>query len=82
MYQETTIEIRRNIIKTSNSNLVDENTLLECEECKKYSKVLDYKEGETYCEDCGTHPALICPLCGHYHDEIYSVFIIKQEGIE
>jgi hypothetical protein len=26
---------------------------------------------EVYCEDCGSHPAVVCPECGEYFDMIY-----------
>ena len=37
---------------------------LFCPECKKWYPCKDWKEGEMYCEICGSHSALFCPMYG------------------
>lgn len=43
-----------------------------CPKCNAWSRVELWKEGEVGCEDCGSHSAIICPICDEYHDHVYA----------
>jgi len=32
----------------------------------------EWRESETYCEDCGSHPAVYCPVCDRTIDTVMS----------
>lgn len=44
---------------------------LRCPSCGEWSPAEEWGEREVYCEDCGTHPALECPLCEERVDTVY-----------
>ncbi|MEK5439371.1 MULTISPECIES: hypothetical protein [Paenibacillus] len=37
---------------------------IKCPDCEEITEFDDWTDGETGCEDCGSHPALVCPACG------------------
>ncbi len=45
---------------------------LECPECKEWSKLEEWSEAESYCEGCGSHAAIKCPLCEELLDHVYT----------
>ena len=45
-----------------------------CPECSGWSPIATWKETEVYCEDCGEHSALQCPLCEEHLDKVFTVF--------
>lgn len=54
--------------------------MAQCPECdfrgmsydeKPIPGVPQYREGEAYCEDCGSHFANVCPECGEVWDTIF-----------
>lgn len=52
-----------------------------CPECKERSKVEDWQEVETYCEDCGSHDGRECPNCGKVFDHVWdSERLSKAQG--
>ena len=49
-----------------------------CPECKKTSKIEDWKECEMYCEDCGDHEGRECPECEERFDYVWDDDKIKS----
>lgn len=49
----------------------DENTIIKCPECNEWTSIKEWKEGETYCEDCGSHYGIICPKCEEIFDHVW-----------
>lgn len=49
-----------------------ENSEILCPECHEWSHVSEWRESEVGCEDCGSHAAIVCPLCDEYHDHIFA----------
>lgn len=45
---------------------------VRCNECEAWSPLADWTEGIAYCEDCGDHAAMVCPLCGEHVDHVWS----------
>lgn len=45
---------------------------LTCPECKYPVDVDEWEIAEASCEDCGSHPAIGCPCCGHVIDCIFN----------
>lgn len=46
-----------------------------CFHCKQWSVHSDWKEGESFCEDCGEHSAIFCPECYTYYDYVWDTGI-------
>ena len=54
---------------------------IECPECKKYSKINDWEEGNVYCECCGEHDSLNCPECFEPFDSVRGpIFRVKKKS--
>ena len=51
-----------------------------CPECKKWSGMNTWREGEVGCEDCGSHPAIVCPLCETCFDWLKSEVFSTRAG--
>lgn len=51
---------------------VYDDSKIRCNECEVFSDVTDWIEGEAYCEDCCSHAAMICPVCGYGIDHVWS----------
>ena len=49
-----------------------EESEIHCNECGEWSHMKDWTMGEVGCQDCGSHAALVCPLCGEYFDHVWS----------
>lgn len=47
-------------------------TELRCSECGEWSPESKWRETEAYCEDCGSHSAMACPLCDEVYDTVGS----------
>lgn len=43
----------------------------ECPECFVGSPIAEWRATEIGCEDCGEHPAVVCPDCGAVIDTIF-----------
>lgn len=59
----------------------DESNFLLCEVCNKESQLKDWVlvEDSVYCEICGEHDGLKCPVCGAIHDYIFPrIHLFKQ----
>lgn len=41
---------------------------IKCPHCGEWSDEEAWKESEVGCEDCGSHPSLICPKCEEHTD--------------
>jgi predicted amidophosphoribosyltransferase len=52
------------------AELVD-NSQLECPGCHRPSPIALWSESEVYCEDCGEHAAIVCPICGETFDHVW-----------
>lgn len=52
--------------------LNSEESLVLCPECVSYLPLKDWDEAEVACEDCGEHPAMMCPACGGVFDHVHS----------
>lgn len=52
---------------------IDDSSEIKCSECNEFSPLSEWKLGEVECEDCGDHPAMICPQpgCTAYYDHVY-----------
>lgn len=50
---------------------ITEESLIECPECKEASPLSEWQESEVYCEDCGSHAAMMCPKCEERFDHVY-----------
>lgn len=37
-----------------------------CPHCKERTEESDWREGEGYCEDCGSHAGVFCPECDEF----------------
>lgn len=48
--------------------------IVVCPECKEESKRSEWDNSEVLCDDCGTHPALVCPKCKEPIDQIFDDF--------
>lgn len=48
-----------------------DHEILTCPECRERVLAADWNDTEVPCEDCGDHPAIICPMCGYRFDMIY-----------
>jgi hypothetical protein len=42
-----------------------------CPNCQGIAKAELFTETEKGCDDCGSHPALLCPVCDEPIDMIY-----------
>lgn len=64
------------------SNAIDnfENKILTCPACNLPSATTDWIDCETYCEDCGSHEAVECPLCEERFDCIGGYDKIKESS--
>lgn len=51
---------------------VDKNSSIECPECKQVSKLIYWTEVDVYCETCGDHSGLACPLCDEATDYVWA----------
>lgn len=51
---------------------------IECPECKEWSHHQDWKEAESYCEDCWSHMATKCPKCENVFDCVFTKFQCKK----
>lgn len=49
--------------------LTEESDIL-CPGCGRWSAARWWEVGEAACEDCGSHPAMICPWCTEHIDAI------------
>jgi len=49
---------------------LEENSEIFCTDCSEWSSWEKWREGEVGCEDCGSHNALICPLCDRHFDSV------------
>lgn len=47
---------------------------VQCNGCKVFSPLSEWKEGYVGCEDCGDHAAMCCPQpeCYHCEDHVFS----------
>lgn len=43
----------------------------KCRECDVVSGCAWWRDVEAYCEDCGTHLVVECPVCGHWFDGVW-----------
>ena len=46
-------------------------SIVICPDCKVPSPLSEWNEGEVYCEDCGSHAAMVCPRCEDRFDHVY-----------
>lgn len=37
--------------------------MITCPLCRNTSDAKDWRDTEVACEDCGDHPAVVCPVC-------------------
>ena len=44
--------------------------VVTCPGCGLESAPAKWSEAESYCEDCGSHSAFQCPLCGWLADHV------------
>lgn len=51
-------------------------------ECKEWSPVEGWREGEEYCEDCGSHPSMVCPACESHTDTVFTDFTGEADFLE
>lgn len=49
---------------------LNDDSIVECPECKAASKLHDWEESSVGCEDCGDHAAMKCPLCNELFDHV------------
>lgn len=50
---------------------VVDDSVVVCPECNEPSQLADWREGSSYCEDCGDHSAMVCPKCEHHVDHVW-----------
>lgn len=48
---------------------------IQCPHCDEWTHSDLYTECETYCEDCGEHYGMKCPLCDYCIDGVYNKLI-------
>lgn len=61
------------------SHPITDDSVIRCQDCKEFSPIAEWREGEAGCEDCGSHAAMICPRCGGFIDHVWaSEFIVHQ----
>ncbi|MBK3405098.1 hypothetical protein H0176_00530 [Methylorubrum populi] len=53
-----------------------------CPECKEWSPVAKWREGEVYCEDCGDHRSMVCPACDEHTDTVFTDFEDADEFLK
>lgn len=53
-----------------------------CPECEVWSPVASWREGEVCCEDCGTHPSMVCPACENQTDTVFTDFEDADEFLK
>lgn len=46
-------------------------TKIQCRECRGWSSVGQWEECEPYCEDCGDHDGIRCPMCQAEFDHVW-----------
>lgn len=44
---------------------------VKCPECGEVSDEKEWREGEVFCEDCGSHISRVCPNCDEHIDTVY-----------
>lgn len=43
----------------------------KCPECGETSPIEDWKECESFCDDCGSHDGRMCPKCDEVFDHVW-----------
>ena len=44
---------------------------LFCDSCGEWTDENDWWETEVACDDCGSHPAIVCPTCEEVFDGVF-----------
>lgn len=47
-------------------------TAYKCPACAVTTPGMLWRETETYCDDCGSHIAVVCPHCDEIHDTVWT----------
>lgn len=50
---------------------ITESKQILCPECNEWSSAIDWNDCEPYCEDCGSHAGIECPVCGDMFDHCF-----------
>ena len=51
----------------------------QCPDCEKLIPLSHWIYTEISCEDCGSHPGVMCPICWGVFDLIFYEFIRSNE---
>ena len=54
------------------SKELTDDSEIKCPMCGEWSKAVEWKDGLSYCEDCGDHCALTCPNCDDQYDHVWA----------
>jgi uncharacterized protein (DUF983 family) len=53
------------------TNPINIDSEIICPECKEKSLIMRWTDCEIYCDDCGEHAGLECPLCNERFDHVW-----------
>ncbi len=54
------------------------DTLIKCPSCDETSLAGEWKDVEPYCETCGSHLGIVCPLCDKTFDHVWDTEKFKN----
>jgi len=64
------MEVHDFFLLDSNKEITNDS-YIKCKECDEFSHITRWTESESYCEDCGSHIAMKCPVCEEIIDMVF-----------